>query len=795
MEDLVSMTMKVERQQQRRAPRGLSHANLKWESCSTNTTTTKGAKPNTLFDATKKKGNSNSSSATSRHRDIKCFKCHGMGHYASDFPNRRLMVIKGDDIVSDSDHGVDSDHNSMSLLEDCSDGDIEYEVYDESLVVRRALNLQVKEDNLEQRQNLFHTRCLVDGRWLNDSGEIKVDKQFDRRAFHDGHTNRFSFNFNGCKITLALLSPKEVYLDQLKLQQDTKGNMGCEITEKSERKEAMREKNLAKGPKVSEKKEKSTCHESSTNTKKIEKVESKLCFFAKERDLKSALIGKKALFMVRFRDTLFSDTDLNPNLPNIFVSLLQEFANVFPTDVPHGLPPIRGIEYQIDFISSASIPNKPAYRSNPEGTKEFQRQVEELLAKGHIRKSMSPCVIPVLFVPKKDGTWRMCVDCRAVNKITVKYCYPFPRLDDMLNELYGACIFSKIDLKSGYHQIRMKPGDEWKTVFKTKYGLYEWLVMPFGLTNVPNTFMCLMNNVLREFLGKFVVVYFDDILIYSTCLNNHLSHVSAVLGVLRKEKLYANLKKCTFCIDRVIFLGFVMSASGIEVDEEKVKAIHEWPMPKNAFDVRSFHGLAGFYKRFIKKFSTIAAPLTEEKRVIAFFSEKLNLAQHKYSTYDKELYALVRALEVWQHYLLPKEFVIHADHESLKHLKGQGKLDKRHAKWVKFIETFLYVIAFKQGKENVVVDALSQSAFNKFYRHEGFLFRGNRICVPACSIRDLFLNHIMGFDGSFCLDAEGKVEKVKDMHLKARELLEKKNKLTAQRVNKGRRELVFEPGD
>ncbi|XP_072064137.1 uncharacterized protein [Arachis hypogaea] len=994
IDDLVSMAMKVERQQQRRAPRGLSHANPKWESRSADTTKTKGVESNALLDATKKKGNSNSSSATSRHRDIKCFKCHGMGHYASDCPNRRLMVIRGDDIVSDSDRGDDSDHNSMPSLEDCSDGDVEYAVHGESLVVRRALNLQVKEESLEQRHNLFHTRCLVGGKvcsliidggswtnvastlmveklgltcvrhpkpytlqWLNDSGEIKVDKQvtiafsvgkyvdealcdvvpmqachlllgrpwqFDRRAFHDGYTNRFSFDFNGRKITLAPLSPKEVYLDQL-----------------------------------------------NTNTKKIKKVESKLCFFAKERDLKSALIGKKALFLVRFRDTLFSDTDLNPNLPNSFVSLLQAFADVFPTDVPRGLPPLRGIEHQIDFIPGASIPNRPAYRSNPEETKELQRQ--------------------------KDGTWRMCVDCRAVNKITVKYRYPIPRLDDMLDELYGACIFTKIDLKSGYHQIRMNPGDEWKTAFKTKHGLYEWLVMPFGLTNAPSTFMRLMNHVLRDFLGKFVVVYFDDILIYSTCLDDHLSHVSAVLEVFRQEKLYANLKKCTFCIDRVIFLGFVVSASGIEVDEEKVKAIREWPTPKNASEVRSFHGLAGFYRRFVKNFSTIAAPLTEvikkdvgfkwereqdiafhtlkdclcsapililpnfdktfeiecdasgigigavlmqEKRAIAFFSEKLNLAQRKYSTYDKELYALVRALEVWQHYLLPKEFVIHTDHESLKHLKGQGKLDKRHAKWVKFIETFPYVIAFKQGKDNVVADALSRryalittltskllgfeflkelyvtdsdfsaiyascehSAFNKFYRHEGFLFRGNRICVLACSMRDLLVleSHnggLMGHFGvhktldvlsehfywprmrrdveKFCakcvackqakskslphglyaplpvpmhpwvdismdfvlglprtrkgrdsifvvfspfelvygfnpltvldllplplsdivsLDAEGKVEKVKAMHLKARESLEQKNKLIAQRVNKGRRQLIFEPGD
>ena len=339
-----------------------------------------------------------------------------------------------------------------------------------------------------------------------------------------------------------------------------------------------------------------------------------------------------------------------------------------------------------------------------------------------------------------------CVDCRAINNITVRYRHPIPRLDDMLDDMLDelSCfvIISKIDLHSGYHQIRLKEGNEWKTAFKIKFRLYEWLVMPFGLTNAPCTFMRLMNHVLRAFIGKFVVVYFDDILIFSKSLDDHIEHLRAVLAVLKEEQLYAYLAKCTFCTDKVVFLGFVVSSQGVEVDEEKTKAVREWVAPQNVSQVRSFLGLAGFYRRFVKDFNTIAALINElmkkgvafkckavqekafqelkdkltstpqlalpsfgktfeiecdasgigiggvfmqEGRSIAYFSEKLSGSTLNYSVYDKELYALVRALESWQHYLWPKEFVIHFDHESLKHLKGQLKLNRRHAKWSEFI--------------------------------------------------------------------------------------------------------------
>ena len=237
--------------------------------------------------------------------------------------------------------------------------------------------------------------------------------------------------------------------------------------------------------------------------------------------------------------------------------------------------------------------------------------MDKILSKGQIKESMSPCAVPTLLTPKKDGSWRMCVDSRAINKITVRYRFPIPRLDEIFDMLSGSKCYTKLDLKSGHHQIRIRPRDEWKTAFKTKEGLYEWMVMPFGLSNAPNTFMRLMNQVLKPFIGKFVVVYFDDILIYSKTEAAHYNHVREVLVVLQANELYINLKKCSFLTDKLLFLGYVVSADGIHVDEDKVHAVREWPTPKIVSDMRSFHGLATFYQRFVQDFSSIVAPITE----------------------------------------------------------------------------------------------------------------------------------------------------------------------------------------
>ena len=246
----------------------------------------------------------------------------------------------------------------------------------------------------------------------------------------------------------------------------------------------------------------------------------------------------------------------------------------------------------------------------PVELKELKLQLQELLEKRFIHPSVSPWGAPVLFVKKKDGTIRLCINYRQLNKLAVKNKYLLPRIDDLFNQLKGASVFSKINLRSGYHQLRIKDTDVHKTAFRTRYGHYEFLVMSFGLTNAPAAFMDLMNHVFRSYVDQFVVVFIDDILVYSKDQENHDTHLRVVLETLREERLYEKLSKCEFLLRELSFLGDIVSEEGIQVDLKNLEVIIEWKPPRNVTEVRSFLGLAGYYKRFVKGFSMTSASMT-----------------------------------------------------------------------------------------------------------------------------------------------------------------------------------------
>jgi len=216
-----------------------------------------------------------------------------------------------------------------------------------------------------------------------------------------------------------------------------------------------------------------------------------------------------------------------------------------------------------------------------------------------------------LFVRKKDGSLRLCIDYQELNRVTVKNKYPLPKIDDLFDQLAGAAVFSKVDLKSGYHQLRIKKEDVPKTAFRTRYGHYEFLVLPFGLTNAPAYFMDLMNRVFHPYLDKFVVVFIDDILVYSKSKEEHAEHLRIVLSTLTRHKLYAKFKKCDFWMEKVHFLGHVVTKEGISVDPAKIAAVVDWPRSTNVTEVGSFLVMAGYYRRFVKDFAKIASPLTQ----------------------------------------------------------------------------------------------------------------------------------------------------------------------------------------
>ncbi|GJY90653.1 putative nucleotidyltransferase, ribonuclease H [Tanacetum coccineum] len=416
------------------------------------------------------------------------------------------------------------------------------------------------------------------------------------------------------------------------------------------------------------------------------------------------------------------------------IELVRDFPEVFPNDLS-GLLPVWETEFRIKLIPGATPVAKSPYRLAPSELEELSGQLKELQDKGFIRPSSSPWGAPVLFVKKKDGSFRMCINYKEFNKLSVKNHYPLPRIDDLVDQLQGSQFFSKIDLRSGYHQLRVHEDNIPKTAFRTRYGHFKFTVMPFGLTNAPAVFMDLMNRVCRPYLDKFVIVFIDDILIYSKTREEHVEHLRLVLELLKKEKLYAKFSKCEFWLREVQFLGHVIN------------------------------GLAGYYHRFIENFSKIAKSLTiltqkcktfdwgEEQelafqtlkdklcnapvlalpdgpedfvvycdasgiglgcvlmqrgKVIAYASRQLKIHEKNYTTHDLELGAVVFALKIWRHYLYGTKSVIYMDHKSLQHIFSQKELNMRQRRWIELFSDYDCEIRYHPGKANVVADALSR---------------------------------------------------------------------------------------
>ncbi|KAL3499013.1 hypothetical protein ACH5RR_041745 [Cinchona calisaya] len=459
------------------------------------------------------------------------------------------------------------------------------------------------------------------------------------------------------------------------------------------------------------------------------------------------------------------EKDNQREVPEVVAAVLEEFKSVMPAELPKELPPKREVDHEIELIPSTKPPAMVPYRMAPPELAELRKQLKDLLDAGYIRPSKSPFGAPILFQKKHDGSLRMCVDYRALNKLTVKNKYPIPLIADLFDQLGGARWFSKLDLRSGYWQVRIAEGDEHKTACVTRYGAYEFLVMPFGLTNAPATFCTLMNKVLREFLDKFVVVYLDDIVIYSRTLEEHIQHLRKVFSVLKENQLFVKKEKCAFAEQEVPFLGHIVGRGQIRMDVSKIQAIVEWKPPTKVTELRSFLGLTNYYRKFVRSYSNITTPLTEllkkgkawewdeecqgafkklkdamtqepvlalpdfskafevetdasdfaiggvlmqEGHPVAYESRKLSEAERRYTVQEKEMTAVVHCLRTWRHYILGSHFTVRTDNVATSYFQSQKKLSPKQARWQDFLAEFDYALEYKPGKVNSVADALSR---------------------------------------------------------------------------------------
>ena len=453
----------------------------------------------------------------------------------------------------------------------------------------------------------------------------------------------------------------------------------------------------------------------------------------------------------------------------------QEYADVFDKVKASVLPKHRPYDCPIDLQPGKEPPWGPIYNLSPTELEVLRAYIDENLASGFIRHSKSPAGAPIFFVKKKDGSLRLVVDYRGLNKVTIRNRYALPLISSLLERIGGAKHFTKIDLRGAYNLVRIRPGDEWKTAFRTRYGHFEYTVMPFGLTNAPAVFQHMANDIFRDFLDIFLIIYLDDLLIYSRTQAEHDIHVRKVLQRLREYGLYAKLEKCSFDCKEVEFLGYTISSKGIFMDPTKVQTVLEWHTPSSVRDVQCFLGFANFYRKFIWNYSKIVLPLTQltkknqafvwtpeadkaftqlkeaftsapvlahvdpEKPFIieadasdfalgsilsqpgedghlhpvAFHSRKFNVAEINYEVHDKELLAVVDSFAQWRHFLegSPHQIIIYSDHKNLTYFQTARVLNRRQARWAQFLTRFDFKIIFRPGNQQGQADALSRRSY------------------------------------------------------------------------------------
>ncbi|SAL96256.1 hypothetical protein [Absidia glauca] len=466
--------------------------------------------------------------------------------------------------------------------------------------------------------------------------------------------------------------------------------------------------------------------------------------------------------------TDWQSSSTHPKIPHKY----KDYFGAFSEEEANNLPDHKASDHHIPLVEGTQPPFGPIYSLSRDELTELSNYITANLKNGFIRQSTSPAGAPIMFVKKKDGSLRLCVDYRGLNKITIKNRYPLPLINEMIDRLSSSSIFTKLDIRNAYHRVRIAKGDEWKTAFRTRYGHFEYLVMPFGLTNAPASFQALINNVLREFLDICVVVYLDDILVFSTNQEDHDHHVKRVLKCLRDAGLYIKAEKCEFDKSEVEFLGFRIGAAGVSMDPAKVKTITDWPPPKTVHDVQVFLGFANFYRRFIRSYSKLTTPITnllkkntkfnwseQTQQVfnqlketfttapilqlfdpdlpctietdasnfaiagvinqtgsdgilhpIAFYSRKMLPAEVNYDVYDKEMLAIIDSFKQWRHYLegSPHQTVVLTDHRNLEYFMAAKKLNRRQARWAIELSTFNFVIQYRPGSKNTKADALSR---------------------------------------------------------------------------------------